>query len=213
MPNAHKFGGMTPPPPGMGLNMGMQGSDVDSQFGTNPRATPSERSIRSFSPFGQPQPPMQGGYTVDEIQDAMRVAQLAELRRQPGMSPVERAGLGLGGDGASQYIDLGRASPGFSANVGTFEAGGANAMAKGSRFAKFFDAKHRDVQAGPGMRKGPVGPGLVPTPPLPGQRADNLPIGAMGGVNLGGERTVDDLFAMLQSSSQVRLHSLWLVSF
>lgn len=204
IPGSHnqRFGGMTPPPPGVGMNMGLQSPDVDSQFGSNARATPSERSIRSFSPFAQPQ--AQTSYTNEDIQEAMRLAQANEaFRRQLAMSPPDRAGLGMGSDNGSPYIDLGRSSPQFAGNAGGYEMGATGAAAKGSRFAKFFDAKHRDMQPGPAMRKGPMGPGLVSTSPHPGQRSDGMPLAGMGG-NMGDGRAMEELFAMLQNSAQVR---------
>lgn len=191
MSSSQKFGGMTPPPPGMGLGAGLQTPDLDAQFAAAARATPSERSIRSFSPFTQQQP----GYSAEEMQELMRLTQNEVMRRQ------ERAAAGLGSDGGS-YVDLGRASPNFPGNVGTFELTNAGVAPKGSRFAKFFDAKHRDIQPGPAMRKSSIGPGLVPTPPLPGPRAEVVSRGALGG-NVTDSRAMEELFAMLQNSAQV----------
>ncbi|PSR72399.1 hypothetical protein PHLCEN_2v11742 [Hermanssonia centrifuga] len=201
-PHHNKLSVMTP---GMGMNVGLhQGPDsvpssgVEAQFGTNPRATPSDRSARSFSPFGQPS---HAAYAADDIHEAMRLAQASEaLRRQP-VNQLERGSIGPGGD--SPYIDLGRASPGFSVNgpgydmAGTSMHGGGS-IGKGSRFAKFFDAKNRDAQAGPTMRKAMGGPGFISTSPVPGQRPDVMVSNPLNADN----RAMEDLFAMLQNSSQ-----------
>ena len=192
MPTSQKFGGMMPPPPGMGMGVGLQTPDLDAQFVTNSRATPSERSIRSFSPFGQQQQP---AYTPEEVQELMRLTQTEAMRRQ------ERAAAGLGQDLGS-YVDLGRASPNFPGGSGAYELTNAGAASKGSRFAKFFDAKHRDVQPGPAVRKSSIGPGLIPTPPLPGPRAEAVGRAGLGGVS--DSRAMEELFAMLQNSAQVR---------
>ncbi|THH02910.1 hypothetical protein EW026_g47 [Hermanssonia centrifuga] len=202
-PHHNKLSVMTP---GMGMHVGLhQGPDsvpssgIEAQFGTNPRATPSDRSARSFSPFGQPS---HAAYAADDIHEAMRLAQASEaLRRQP-VNQLERGSIGPGGD--SPYIDLGRASPGFSANgpgydmAGTSMHGGGGSIGKGSRFAKFFDAKNREAQAGPAMRKAMGGPGFISTSPVPGQRPDVMVSNPLNVDN----RAMEDLFAMLQNSSQ-----------
>ena len=73
-------------------------------------------------------------------------------------------------------------------------------LAKGSRFAKFFDGKGRDPSATQTKPQTPTG-FLSPSPSL-GQRQDQSGFNGLHG-NHNDPRTMDDLFAMLSNSSQV----------
>ncbi|EKM60978.1 uncharacterized protein PHACADRAFT_24203 [Phanerochaete carnosa HHB-10118-sp] len=181
-----------------------QGSDLmfnmdsESHMIPNRRATPSERSTRSFSPFGQSH---QQAFGVHDGQDTMRLPQTEAMRR---MAP-ER-GVGIGPDTLAGFPELSGGPASF--NPGMFELSGstpgaASSAAKGSRFAKFFDQKNREAQAhaqAQAMRKASGGNGFISTSPLPGQGRD-----AMNGMtnSTGENRTMEDIFAMLQSSSQL----------
>lgn len=70
---------------------------------------------------------------------------------------------------------------------------------KGSRFAKFFDNRPKE-NALPGLK--PQTPtGFLSSSPNPPQRQEQAIYG--GGPSTGPERTMDDIFAMLNNSSQV----------
>ncbi|GJE86043.1 hypothetical protein PsYK624_021230 [Phanerochaete sordida] len=161
----------------------------------NPRATPSERSARSFSPFTQAH--QQQVFATHENQDTMRLPQAEAMRR---MAP-ER-GMAVGPDGG--FMELGGHPANFSpAGFELGNAGPTSSAMKGSRLAKFFDQK-RDAQAhaqAQALRKGPGGNGFMSTSPLPGQGRDTLVMNGMAN-NLGDNRAMEDIFAMLQSSSQ-----------
>ena len=195
-----KFGGMTPPPPGINVNLFPPGLDAlnslqsEPQFAPNSRATPSDRSGRSFSPFNLST--RQAG--LEDIHDGVRLSPADPLGRPIIVPHPERSIIGTNSEASSPYVEQGGSpnfplSPSFEHN-GTIPGSGSSA-GKGSRFAKFFDAKNREPQSNVGPRRTPVQPGLVPTPPLPGH----------GGVNqsVAENRAMEDLFAMLQNSTQV----------
>lgn len=199
-PAPQRLGGITPTS-GMSANIGMlQNHEMLSNLGgelhfpPNARATPSERSARSFSPFGQPQ--AQFAHEDNHNQD-VRMAQAEMLRR------AAMAERGLGPESPSAY-EMG--GP-FGQNQNNYELaanvmGGGAGAAKGSRFMKFFDAKNREPQGPVGHRKASGGStGFAAPAPLPGQRHDLMMQNGMGGPAEG--RTMEDIFAMLQNSSQV----------
>lgn len=199
---AQRSSGMTPPP-GMGMNMHHQGPEVltpynsEGHISINPRATPSERSGRSYSPYSL-------SSHQEELHEAMRLAQASEsLRRSAALTPLDRAMLGPGSENTSPYLEHG-GSPQNFANGPGYDLGGnvmgnTASLAKGSRFAKFFDAKNREGQMNVPPRRTQGG---MSTSPMPGQRHDPVALNGMGG-NLPDSRTMEDLFAMLQNSSQV----------
>ena len=204
-PSAHP-GGPSQRLPGINTMPGMQqghevmfGLEPEPQMGPNSRTTPSERSARSFSPFGQPH---QAPFGLHDPPEGMRLPQADAMRRMPG--PTER-GMGFGPDSSPSFVDLNVSPIGF--NAGNFELGGnviggGPSGAKGSRFAKFFDAKNREPQVNVGVRKPSSGAGFVSTSPLPGQGRDPMALNGMP--NTPAEnRAMEDLFAMLQNSSQV----------
>ena len=80
------------------------------------------------------------------------------------------------------------------------------AAAKGSRFAKFFDGKARDTQSQSNKSQVPVG--YISSSPNHHQRQEQNNLSNLAS-NPGDQRTMDDIFAMLNSSSQVRI---WFVS-
>lgn len=196
-----KLGGMTPPPPGIGINALHQGPDAFNSLQSephlivNPRATPSDRSGRSYSPFNHASRQVNA---ADEIHDGVRLSHVDPLGR-PIIAPHPEHGVfGSNSDISSPYGEQG-GSPNFPLSP-NFEhggnvAGGGSSVGRGSRFAKFFDAKNRESQANLGPRRTPVQPGLVPTPPLPGHNGVNQSVAE--------HRAMEDLFAMLQSSTQV----------
>lgn len=175
---------------------------------SNPRATPSDtgRSTRSFSPFNQHQPGVQ--YSYEEIQELNALGRAPEhLRRTSVTSSLERP-YPIGSDGGSPYSDMNSPASNFPVNGPPYDLGGlagANyAAVKGSRFAKFFDGKTREQPQGvPTVRKGPgFGPSISP---LPGQQRPD-PLMASGLLVNGPEgRTMDDIVAMLQNSTQVNI--------
>lgn len=73
-------------------------------------------------------------------------------------------------------------------------------VAKGSRFAKFFDGKGREGAISAAKPQGPTGFASSSPGPGPGQRQEHFN-GALGGVT--DHRAMDDIYAMLNSSSQV----------
>ena len=202
-PHAHAL------PPGVSGLSGYMSEAVspDMQFG-GPRMTPSEssRGMRSFSPHSNGSQP---NLPLEDLRESVHLAQMNEgLRRVSGPSAAERAILGLPGESGSPYGDLGGPQPGGFPSGGPLDSalnnvlGGANyAVNKGSRFAKFFDSKTRDAQVAV-PRLGPQGPNVPPTIPHPNQRQVSMSMGGMGTPRE--ERTMEDIFAMLQNSAQVR---------
>ena len=74
------------------------------------------------------------------------------------------------------------------------------AAPKGSRFAKFFDGKARDGQSQSNKSQVPVG--YISPSPNHHQRQEQSNLSNLAS-NPGDQRTMDDIFAMLNSSSQV----------
>ena len=185
-------------------NLGaQQGPDLmfnmepESHIIPNHRATPSERSARSFSPFGQTH---QQSFGAHDGQDTMRLPQADAMRR---IAP-ER-GLGLGPDSPGGFMDLGGNPANFNVELGGNVPGAAASAAKGSRFVKFFDQKNREAQVhaqAQAMRKAPGGNGFMSTSPHPNQGRDSLTMNGMPN-SPAENRAMEDIFAMLQSSSQV----------
>lgn len=125
--------------------------------------------------------------------------------------PTERV-MGLGPENAA-YHELGGVQGGLGGpgnfDIGPNAIGTAPTAVKGSRFAKFFD-KNRDGQAAVGgARKSAGGDGFIA--PSPMQAQGRGPMSLNGMVNSPAEsRAMEDLFAMLQNSSQVCLRRyLW----
>ncbi|TBU64975.1 hypothetical protein BD310DRAFT_913781 [Dichomitus squalens] len=184
----------------------------DMQFSA-PRITPSDssRGIRSFSPLSNGTQPT---VPLEDLREHVHLGQMNEgFRRASGPSAAERAILGLPGEGGASYGDVGGPTssafpPGapFDPSVGNVPGGVGYAPNKGSRFAKFFDQKTRDVQ-GQVQAGGPRLTQQVPNMPSAmshsNQRQDSISLGGMGTPR--GERTMEDIFAMLQSSAQHRV--------
>ena len=76
------------------------------------------------------------------------------------------------------------------------------AAPKGSRFAKFFDGKARDTQSQSNKSQVPVG--YISPSPNHHQRQEQSNLSNLAS-NPGDQRTMDDIFAMLNSSSQVSI--------
>ncbi|KAI0374258.1 hypothetical protein BV20DRAFT_1049086 [Pilatotrama ljubarskyi] len=175
----------------------------DMQFG-GPRMSSGDlpRGVRSFSPLSNGSQP---NLAMDDLRDSMHLGQLNESVRRTSGSAAERAILGMPGENVPSFTDFGGPhAGGFPPGVqldqpGGNVPGGANYTAnKGSRFAKFFDSRTREVQpTGPRLaqQQAPQAPSGIPHP-----RQEPLPLGGMGGPR--GERTMEDIFAMLQSSTQ-----------
>ncbi|KAI0662733.1 hypothetical protein C8Q70DRAFT_579135 [Cubamyces menziesii] len=172
------------------------------QYG-GPRMNSAEpsRVVRSFSPLSNGS---QLNMPLEDLREAVHLGQFNEgIRRASGSSAAERAILGIPNETGPPYNELGGPQgavfpPGMQLDQAGNLAGGANYAAnKGSRFAKFFDAKTRDGQA-TGPRLGPQGVPTQPVMPLPRQE----PMGPTGLNGPRGERTMEDIFAMLQSSTQ-----------
>ncbi|KAI0079596.1 hypothetical protein K474DRAFT_1696309 [Panus rudis PR-1116 ss-1] len=186
-----------------GSHMNLSGVDPLADLGvySNARATPSDagRSTRSYSPFAQA---VVGPGVFDEPHES------SHLRRSSVVSSLDRTSFSLGSENGSAYPDPNSLSSNFVGNGPPFDLGGAAATGanvaagKGSRFAKFFDNKAREVSPGVPVRNGQRGPALGPsTSPLPNLRQDQL-VGN-GGLGNGPEnRTMEDIFAMLQNSAQ-----------
>lgn len=179
------------------------------QFG-GPRMTPSDssRGIRSFSPLSTGSQP---NVPIEDLRESLHLGQMNEgIRRTSGSSAAERAILGLPGEAGSPFGELGGPQAGGFAPGGVpleanLPGGGNYAASKGSRFAKFFDTKTRELQnAGPRLSQ--QVPGMPPAIPHPSQRQDSISLGGMAAPR--GERTMEDIFAMLQSSTQVCVETL-----
>lgn len=182
-----------------------EAASPDMQFG-GPRMTPSDssRGIRSFSPLSNGSQP---NLPLEDLRESVHLAQMHEgLRRASGPSAAERAILGHPGEAGSPFGELGGLHAGGFPPGGHLDPSGSNvpgganyAASKGSRFAKFFDSKTREMPpAGP--RLGQQVPGMPPAIPHQNPRQD-ISLGGMP--NPRGERTMEDIFAMLQSSAQV----------
>ena len=176
---------------------------ADYQYVSNPRVTPPEATFvtRSYSPFGQTS---QASFLYDEVQDSRLGPNNDTVRRTSGLPPPNQ--FNPSPEAGSPYQELGSVMPNAPGNGPAYDLGGnpagANyAAGKGSRFAKFFDAK-RDIQASAGIRRPSVGAGFPSTSPHPGQRQESLALNGLGTVNPE-SRTMEDIFAMLQNSAQV----------
>lgn len=189
-----------------------QNLNHESQYGANPRATPADstRSARSFSPFAQGS---QASFAYEDVQEGMHIGQAQDhLRRASVVSAADRAPLGLVAEGGSPYSDYNGPASNFPPN-GSYDVAAGNltsanyAAGKGSRFAKFFDTKSRDGQGPQVLRKNS---GLLSTSPHPGPRQDPSVINGLAGNP--DNRTMEDIFAMLQNSAQVRSH-VWVCSY
>ncbi|CCM00939.1 uncharacterized protein FIBRA_02986 [Fibroporia radiculosa] len=183
---------------------GMSGLGVDPHFASNSRhlGGDTSRVMGGFSSHGNL---TQSSLSYDELPDTVSLGQLNELRRP---SAVERAAFGLSPESASAYSDVGNAHPGATSmsSNGSIDLAGANvpggvnyATGKGSRFAKFFDSKARENQAG-GGRKAPGLSSYPSSAALPDPR--HTPVSMNGMINNGETRTMEDIFAMLQNSAQ-----------
>ena len=173
----------------------------------------SSRVIRSFSPLSNGSQP---NIPLEDLRDPVLLGQMNEgLRRASGSSAAERAILGLPGEAGAPYGDLGGSQAGVFP-PGSLDPSGSNvpggvgyATSKGSRFAKFFDQKTREPQVG-GPRLAQQVPNVPLGMPHPNQRQDSISLVGMNTPR--GERTMEDIFAMLQSSAQVSIYILALIA-
>jgi hypothetical protein len=120
-------------------------------------------------------------------------------RRTSGMSSVssESGTYGDVNNGAIGITGNGNHATSFDLPTSGNVSGGFSS-GKGSRFAKFFDNKGKEPQTG-AMAKST---GLLSPSPLRDHRQD---VNRVLMENHGDNRTMEDIFAMLQSSAQVRL--------
>jgi zinc finger CCCH domain-containing protein 13 len=162
---------------------------TDSPFGVSQRPS-SVRQQEQFSPFNHV-----GRGNPYEEKD-LYIQQYDSHRRTSGVSSVSSESV--------TYTDLGNSNGGFIGNSGhasnfdlpvSGNQGGSYSSGKGSRFAKFFDNKGRDSAMAPITK--PTG---LSTPALQGHRQD---LNRVHMENQGDNRTMEDIFAMLQSSAQV----------
>ncbi|TFY81541.1 hypothetical protein EWM64_g2465 [Hericium alpestre] len=178
-------------------------SRSDAEILAQMRADPS-RSQRDFSPFEQQ---LRTTYTPEERE---ALIQQEILRRQTGVSMNERGQLNdhpnaysdVGGNhlGVQPSFSLGSQSPSFESGLSGNGLGGAvDPRARGSRFAKFFDGKPREMQTTAMPKTQGIHAQVSPSP-LAHQR------GEMGGMNdfQTEGRTMEDIFAMLQNSTQAQ---------
>lgn len=149
---------------------------------------PFNSSRSSFTPFKDQSRFPQG---FEDLREQGSFANPSDAVRRPS---AERSPFAQSPDPA--YSEAGNTGVAFES------AGGAgHAAGKGSRFAKFFDNKARE---GPPMAKSQAPASFVSSSPGPGQRPEP---GAFNNGMLGGgadHRTMDDIFAMLSGSTQVR---------
>ncbi|GBE78384.1 hypothetical protein SCP_0112690 [Sparassis crispa] len=161
-------------------------SAVGSEGPLGARLAPSESSqvIRSYSPHGNLS---QASHQFEDLHDIPPAAgQINDtLRRASIMS--ERATYGISESG-TPFVDLGGGPP-VAANIQS-----------GSRFAKFFDSKTREAQSIP-ARKVQPGAGFASSSSHLGTRMEQMHLNDTLG-NGGESRTMEDIFAMLQNSSQ-----------
>ncbi|KDQ63788.1 hypothetical protein JAAARDRAFT_29835 [Jaapia argillacea MUCL 33604] len=211
------------PPPGMpllssggysdafGQPTGHSNPGPDSDFVFQPRSSFSESSQaqKNFSAFDdRNRLPVSLDHTHDPT---MYTPPLDHLRRASVASASERSQFGSGDVGMAYNDFSGRITPGQSgihlSNQMTVmdAAQGANGMPslnntaapRGSRFAKFFDAKTRDSNLS-GASGSPVHGGSTSSPGLPNQRQEF-------GIHAGNsDRTMEELVAMLNNSAQTQ---------
>lgn len=180
------------------LNGSMRGPTIDIS-----------RSQRGFSPFDHQ---ARSSYSLE---DQEAYAHAEALRRQSVVSMGERSQFGIPSESASPYSDLSGVnpmtgqglrlanhSPSFDGPLSSNGPGGSQyPQPKGSRFAKFFDGKTRDAQAS-GMVKGQNIIGHSSPSPLAVRRHETGSTNDIFNVANGDGRTMEDIFAMLQSSTQ-----------
>jgi len=131
-------------------------------------------------------------------------------RMQPGFSPFDDQHRQIYGFDEPRDLGLpqnlntlprGPVEQGFNSTLNTQQNEpnfNGVATGKGSRFAKFFDGKARDVQ--PTSSKQQVGGGFSSPSPNHHQRHEHTSL--VTGTS-GDQRAMDDLFAMLNNSAQV----------
>lgn len=148
------------------------------------------RMQRSFSPHSNMS---QASGQFDDLHDIQMLGQMAEMRRA---SAADRAGLGLANDVGPPYGEIG------PLDVNGIPGGPNHAANKMSRLSRLMDQKTREGPP-PANRKMPAMPAFSPNPQMPDPRQANAMLN--GGMNGNTDaRTMEDIFAMLQSSAQVR---------
>jgi len=184
------------------LNLSVNGPLSDYHGGGQSSQT-SETTLNHSLPSAEPIHAQQGfspfedhsrSYTFEESRENRPLAQQAEAIRRSAEPTV--------------YSDT--ATSAFSASAVHLSSDPANghgnpgayATSKGSRFAKFFDGKARERQ--PPMAKAQNASGFHSSSPCPGQKQEASGFNGMPGVN-GDHKAMDDIFAMLNNSTQACL--------
>jgi hypothetical protein len=156
---------------------------LTSDPGTGLQALPMEPNFPK-NDLGRPSP----GFSPFEEQS--RQSYILEEPRDIGLSQNQLTG------------NRGQLDQGYGSPVEAYNGMNSN---KGSRFAKFFDGKVREgIPANKPQQS--LG-GFGGNSPNPGQRLEQDSFGGLGPVRNGEQKTVEDLFAMLNTSSQVRSFS------
>jgi hypothetical protein len=187
--------------PGSGMTVS-QSSDINHRL---PLAD-TVRAQQGFSPFEMQS---RTAFAFDE-NPGNYVHAADSLRRTSVTSSTDRTPLAMTSDSNISGTYFNASSDSFIVNSTgpSFDPtnnGSQYASGKGSRFLKYFEDKSRDNQTA-GVRKlqGPVG--FQSSSPNLSQRQDQSGFNAIPGVQ-GDNRTVDALFAMLNTSAQVCHHS------
>jgi hypothetical protein len=166
------------------------------------------RTQQGFSPF---EAQSRAAFGFDESRELGNHGHTADsLRRTSVAAAADRIPISVTSDTNMGSNYFGTNSDSFTVNASgsSFDStanGSQYPSGKGSRFLKYFEDKGREGQAG-GIRK-PQGPvGFQSSSPNLGQRQDQ---GGFNGVpgGQGDNRTVDELFAMLNTSAQVCRYS------
>ncbi len=172
------------------------------------------RAQRSYSPLEQQY------RTSYPAEDRVSVAQQEAMQRQGALLAERGQYNGLSDPGAgypehnlssgqtSGGFSHGNQSPSFESGIPGNGLGGAGyPQPRGSRFAKFFDGKSRDPHAA-AMAKAQGGLGATSPSGLNLQRNE---MGLNDGIPRQAEnRTMEDIFAMLQNSANVRIYFIYI---
>ncbi|KIL70666.1 hypothetical protein M378DRAFT_6610 [Amanita muscaria Koide BX008] len=183
---------------------------------------PGSESVATYNPpsasrllsLGRPPNPSNSAHlNASDSLYGHGAAKVEGSRPAPGFSPFEEATRGasvedplsvnvpdtlrrLHVERSSANVDVGHL------DSAAFEINPSYPGPRGSRFAKFFDNKSRDSAPLPKSQT-PVG--LVSSSPHPGQRPEQNPYESLHGTTAE-PRTLEDIFAMLNNSSQGHRH-------
>jgi zinc finger CCCH domain-containing protein 13 len=177
-----------------------QSSDINHR----PAMSEAMRAQQGFSPF---EVQARTTFGFDESREHGNHGHTADsLRRTSVTSSADRIPLSVTSDSnmGNNYFNTNSDPFTVSPQGPPFDPisnGSQYASGKGSRFLKYFEEKGRDGQVGSSRKpQGPVG--FQSSSPNLGQRQDHTTFNSMPG-GQGDNRTVDELFAMLNTSVQV----------